>query len=358
MTNAPLEDRLRQVLDQAARQLDVPPPEWNGPSHRGRRRAGNALTLIGAGIVAVIVAVALTTSAGRRVTPASAPSLAALSPPPASLEPSLPAGARAYIDAARADAVAHNPVCRGFQGPDVTRGAPSRALTSSFEVLRRPPVVPPGLPRNHRMGSAGAQLYANQVRVARTFSGAIFYVVPAGNVTGQAGVPARCEGEQVAALQQRVSHVPSRRRAPILAAQRRYLNYLRYLALHAEGVCAGLVAPGIPGLEGGTTAGCATVADFERWGVLADADVVIDGRPTFWTVVPDGVASVTLSYATPAAPSQTASITVRPVNNLVVAIEPKAATFPSAVVLHAADGSVLKRIATTPSMPTLCGFGC
>ena len=119
-----------------------------------------------------------------------------------------------------------------------------------------------------------------------------------------------------------------------------------------------MVAPGEPPLEAGTTFSCATVADFERWGVLADANLVIDNRPTCWTPVPDRVASVTLRYATAAAPSQTATLTLRPVNNVVIAIEPKAATFPSGIVLRAADGSVVRRITTTPEMPTLCGFGC
>ena len=44
--------------------------------------------------------------------------------------------------------------------------------------------------------------------LARTFGGAVFYLVPAANVTGQAGVPARCAGERVAAVQQRLAHSP------------------------------------------------------------------------------------------------------------------------------------------------------
>jgi hypothetical protein len=35
------------------------------------------------------------------------------------------------------------------------------------------------------------ELYLNQIRLARTAFGARFYVIPAGNVSGQRDVPAR-----------------------------------------------------------------------------------------------------------------------------------------------------------------------
>src|ERR1700743_170117 len=147
----------------------------------------------------------------------------------------------------------------------------------------------------------GAQLYLNQIRLARTGYGARFYVMPAGNVNGQRGVPARCRAEQVAALTRQLAHVPQRERRAILAAQTRYLAYLRYLAQHAEGVCAGYPDPTRTG-GGGLI--CATAAEFERWGVLVDASVYLDHAAVFWTVVPDGVARVTLRFspdgATPA----------------------------------------------------------
>lgn len=66
------------------------------------------------------------------------------------------------------------------------------------------------------------------MRLARSAFGLSFYVVPAGNVTWDREVPARCGPEQIAALRSRVGHLPSRERARILAAQARYLAHVRY----------------------------------------------------------------------------------------------------------------------------------
>jgi hypothetical protein len=53
---------------------------------------------------------------------------------------------------------------------------------------------------------------------------------------------------------------------------------------------------------------------------------------------------------------------VKPVNNVVTAREPYDAPtgsgFPSAIVLRGADGHIIRNIAVTPNMPTICGYGC
>jgi hypothetical protein len=47
---------------------------------------------------------------------------------------------------------------------------------------------------------------------------------------------------------------------------------------------------------------------------------------------------------------------------MVVIREPLNATnrsgFPSTIVLRAATGRIIKNLAVTPEMPTLCGYGC
>lgn len=343
-----LEDRLRRVLDQAARQLQVPPVVWQAPSPAGSRRRlrrpafGDLVPVLGVAVAVVVAVLAVALIGHGHTKPAVEPNESLLSPPPAvAIEPRLSPSDSHYIGAAGRETFAHYPACRGFHGPEVTNGSPSRTLTSMFAILNRPTTPATGL-RSLLHWSPGAQLYANQVRRARSAFGAKFYVVPAGNVSGQRGVPTRCNAEQIAALTRQLSHVPKAKRAGIRAAQNRYLAYLHYLALHADGVCAGYPT----GRRGGLV--CATVAEFRRWGVLADASVYLDHEAVFWTVVPDGVATVTLRFVPAGSPlTHTVSTTVRPVNNVVVAKEPYDAPnqsgFPSTIELRAADGHLIKK---------------
>jgi hypothetical protein len=247
---------------------------------------------------------------------------------------------------------------------------------SAFAVLRRPATPahrlrrllqdsafgpPPGnLPRG--VEAPKQELYLNQIRAARSAFGTRFYVIPAGNVSGQRGVPARCIAEQIAALRLRLGHVRTGRRARMLAAQARYLAYLRYLARHPDGICATFVPAGATALDLVDNLGCATLADFQRWGVLADASAYLGGRiGVFWTVVPDGVATVTLRFAVREGGAP-ATLSVHPVSNVVIAREPFHAPYqsgvPSTIVLRSADGDVVKTVRTSPNMITLCGYGC
>jgi hypothetical protein len=206
------------------------------------------------------------------------------------------------------------------------------------------------------------ELYLNQIRAARSAYGAQFYVIPAGNVSGQRGVPGRCQAEQVAALRLDLSRASAGRRARMLAAQARYLAYLRYLARHPDGICATFVPAHATALDLVDNLGCATLADFQRWGVLADASAYLGGRiGVFWTVVPDEVATFTLRF-TVREGGAPATVTVHPVNNVVIAREPFHAPYqsgvPSTIVLRSADGDVVKTVQTSPNMITLCGYGC
>jgi hypothetical protein len=358
-----LEERLRRVLNQAARQLQVPPVGWQAPSPTGSRRQlrrpalGELVPALGVAIAVLVAVLAVALIGHRHTKLAVTPNESLLSPPPAvAVAPRLSPTDSRYISAAGRATFARDPACRGFHGPEVTNGSPSRAVTSMFAILHQPTTPAAGL-RSLLHWTPGAQLYANQIRHARSALGASFYVVPAGNVSGQRGVPARCTAEQIAALTRQLSHVPEAQRAGIRAAQSRYLAYLHYLALHADGVCAGYPT----GRKGALV--CATVAEFHRWGVLVDATVYLDHAAVFWTVVPDGVATVTLRFVPAGSPlTHTVTTTVRPVNNVVVAKEPYDAPnesgFPSTIELRAADGHLIKKTTVTPNMPTVCGYGC
>lgn len=344
------------------------------PRAEPRRLRPRAVTRL----ILALTTVGIMVAGCGHATPAGTPGDALPSPPPAAFEPHLSQPELTWIDAAWHATVARDPACRGNHGRKLTSGSPSRALTATFAVLRRaatparrlrallynsPFGPPPGnLPRGVTI-DLNHQLYLNQIRGARSAFGASFYVIPAGNVTGQRGVPERCGPEQVATLRRHLSRVSRGRRARILAAQARYLAYLRYLALHAEGICATFVPRHARSLDLADNLGCATMADFERWGVLADASAYLGrGVGVFWTVVPDGVATVTLRFSPPNRHSLATS-TVRPVNNVVIAREPWNAPyqsgFPDTIVLRSANGSVFKKIRTNPThMITLCGYGC
>jgi hypothetical protein len=108
--------------------------------------------------------------------------------------------------------------------------------------------------------------------------------------------------------------------------------------------------------------GCATLTDFGRWGVLADASAYLGGGVgVFWTVVPDRVATVTLRFDAHWG-RRPITTTVPAVDNVIIAREPWDAPyesgFPSTIVLRSAHGHVLKSVSVTPNMLTMCGYGC
>src|SRR5437588_7875275 len=99
-TRPDLEERLRRVLEQTARQLDAPPAHWQGPTPPRRRRLrglGNAAALAGTLVAVLIVVIVLATAGQRHAAPAGAGSLAAIAPPAAALEPRLSAAEKNYV---------------------------------------------------------------------------------------------------------------------------------------------------------------------------------------------------------------------------------------------------------------------
>jgi hypothetical protein len=314
--------------------------------------------------VLLAAVVALTIAGGERgyrVATASSRPLLPLSPVP----PWLTQTESMYYGLAWRATVARDHACAGLDGPTFTTGTPSRALTSRFAILRQPATPMDRLPAllHHNIGPQfmtngvtvyNWELYLNQTRLARSALRASFYVIPAGNVTWEREVPARCGPEQVAALTRRLARLPGRERARILAAQARYLAYVRYLTQHAEGICASYFPAHARKLDlTHNLPSCATPGDFGRWGVLVEASVSLDRTPVFWTLVPDAVASVTLRFVPDGRSlKRTVTTTVRPVNNIVLAREPSNTAYPpSMVVLRGVDGHVMKTITLPPNMP-------
>src|SRR5262249_29294239 len=135
-----------------------------------------------------------------------------LSPMP--VEPRLTQLESRYYSIAWRATVGRDRACTGFAGPTFTSGSPNRTLTYRFAILRRP-VTPAGLlpalqhhnlpPQHITNGTTlyNQEMYLNQIRLARSAFGASFFVLPAGNVTWEREVPARCGAEEMAAPQRR-----------------------------------------------------------------------------------------------------------------------------------------------------------
>lgn len=372
----PFEARLQRALDHAARQLEVPRVPWRGLAEGERRRPRfERVAPLAAAAVAVIVVVFAFVLIRHPGSPTAPGPNGLPQAPSAAFQPHLTPSQLSAVLAAYRKVVANDRGCRGLGGPELTTGSPSRELRSLFAILRAPASAGKplrGLLERER-GPAlqpGAEYYVNQIRPARTAFGGTFYILPAGNITGQGGVAARCQDEQVTALKQKLSRAQPSLRNQMLAAQARYLAYMGYLARHPEGICAAWLTH--PVKDEGTLM-CGSLANFERWGIMADDANELHGNPVFWTVVPDVVATVTLHFTPDGTPLRhPVTMTVRPVGNVVVAVVPHgrgfrrgtltrtswADAFPSTIVLRDRSGHVVRRDKVTPNMPTECGFSC
>jgi hypothetical protein len=368
MTGSPedFEDHLRRVLDAAARQLRVSPAPWPGPTAAGRvprSRLGGLVLVLGAATVVVVVAVAFAVL-GHGPGQGAPGGASASPPPPAPARPHLSPTEGKEIGSASRATTAHDRACRGFSGPRFATGSPAPWLTANFGVLRRtarPADTLPALYQGHLRGAQhGVGLYGNYIRLAQSAFGGRFYVMPAANVTEVGGIPARCAGEEIAVLKRQLRSAPPHERTRALNALTQELAYTRYLERYPQGICATWVS----GLQHSPDAAdnlvCDTWSEFRQWGVLVNANAGLD-RLVFCTLVPDRVATVTLRFAGGSL-LHPATLTVRPVNNVVVAQEPYppgAGRFPSHIVLRAADGHVIKSFAVNPTrIPTQCSAGC
>jgi hypothetical protein len=171
-------------------------------------------------------------------------------------------------------------------------------------------------------------------RRARTALGTTFYIVPASDETGLRPVPVRCEAEQRAALTRALARAATATRDQMVELQHRYLAWERYGGRHREGIILGTITARAVGVDG-----AASVDEIRQHGLL-DGNAGYPGRALISGVVPDGLATVTLTFPTVRVPADV-------VNNVYVVAQPRHAGSLQTVTWRAADGRPIKTLAAS-----------
>jgi hypothetical protein len=262
-------------------------------------------------------------------------------------EPILSPLQRSQIEAAQTAAAVRDPACSPVPRniPEFSDGRPSTTLTSLLGVLRAPASradatqiarLPIGV-FTGPVGSSpppgqGAELAAG--RRARTALGTTFYIVPASDETGLRPVPVRCEAEQRAALTRALPHAPTVTRDQTIELQHQYLAWEGYRGRHREGIILGTITAHAVGVDG-----TASVDEIRQHGLL-DGNAGYPGRTLISGIVPDGVATVTLTFPT-------VRVRANVVNNVYVGAQPRHAGSLQTVTWRAADGRPIKTLAAS-----------
>jgi hypothetical protein len=285
-----------------------------------------ALVVVGAGIGGYAWARPGLTPGGGSVA-SGWTAYAPLDPRDNSSSPSQPAPTsteQRYIDRARRQTVARDPGCKAAvnrqRGATFVHRAPPRALLAALGVLRRP-----ALPadRSTRMlmrngFNAGAGVYVDYIRRARTAFGKSFYLVPEARIGVFGPIPGRCYREMRQALKHDLRSAPPMLRAPTLRAQAQAFAVERLQARQQEGLCFAAVSLGFHGPVGGVDEGCSPGVPSVHTplaGGIGEGDRA--GGTIFAAVVPDVVATVTLEFsAGRGGPART--ISSHAVNNVIV----------------------------------------
>lgn len=265
-----------------------------------------------------------------------------------------------YIDRARRQTIVRDPGCKApvnnQRGATVVHRAPPRALLAALGVLRRR-----ALPadRSTRMlmrngFDAGAGVYVDYIRRARTAFGKSYYLVPEARIGVFGPIPNRCYREMRTALKHDLRSAPLALRKPTLSAQAQEFAAERLQARQQQGLCFAAVSLGFHGRLGGVDEGCTPGVPNVRTpleGGIGEGDRA--GGTIFAAVVPDVVGSVTLEFDA-AGGNPARSIASRAVNNLVVfKIPPHTAhrPFPSRVIVRDRHGHPIPT-ATTAAQAT------
>lgn len=273
-----------------------------------------------------------------------------------------------YVTIARLQVERRDPACVAIAPSfSVSAGTPSNALTSSLAVLRGAGSAPSpiGVLRDdlqHVGPSVPTGVYVRFEPLARTVTlpatgsapamSVRYYVVAAGNVTGAASVPVRCDAEQTGALRGDLPQIPRDLRTPTLQLAAQVLAQRRAVAQQAEGIAVVALSP-----SGGGTfvdAYSATTTQLQRRGAISPTGYPWGKGLIFSGVVPDGVTTVTLHFpgrlrAGKAAPPF--SVTTHPVGNVFVVRLPRTyvtqafgGITPDTTIWRAADGTVIRTI--------------
>ena len=224
-----------------------------------RRRPGHGWLSVAAaaGVAIAVVAVVLIGHRRPAATAPSAPpvpSVQAIHTPAGPPEPNVPAAQAKLMHEAQKSVVAHDPACSASrQLPATIPGSPPASLSSILGVLRRPATAADALPRG-TFQSWPPGVYVNAIRRLLSVDGATLYIVPTAGPWLRA-VPSRCLREQNAALARELDGSP---------------QHARSCGGNAGALQHGwLGLTGVSGPRGGTV---------------------------WFTLVPDGVAKVTLDF--------------------------------------------------------------
>lgn len=274
-------------------------------------------------------------------------------PSPGQPNPS-PSPASGYVNRAQQQTIARDHACSQptNRGQTIDHGSPGHAVLSVLGVLRRPPLPPDHTSKVlYKIGwDAGAGVYVNYIRRARTEYGRSYWIVPEARTTPFGPIPARCYGEFRASLVRDLRHVSPVLRAQALHEQQEQQSVQRHDSENRAGLCfiaiGGHIAPR-PGAVGfgcsPGTAGTIPLAGGDGSGDRAGGTIMSG-------IAADGIVGVTLRYAASGRyPART--ITSDVVNNVyVLKVPPRTAhqPFPTQVLLRMADGRVVPASSLMP----------
>jgi hypothetical protein len=240
----------------------------------------------------------------------------------------------------KACAAGFRPPLLGSGSNRISDGSPPAQLLSILPVLARPATPRDKLPTHVLRPFALKDIDVRYIRRARRVFGLSIYIVPAGDANLGGPVPARCLREQSAALHRELPQIPRSLRAGTLGLEPRFVNQTRHDALPYPGVC--LVALGA---DGGSSCSY-SVSDIEQGRAITSG-----GGPDevgfIYGLVPDGVATVTLSSPEPGTHGRAQTTTVKAINNVFIVPNPGGyRTFgtPAKLIWRSDTGAVIRTI--------------
>ena len=349
--DVPILAELRGLLERNM-QRGASPPRRAGSWVAGGLRTVPLVLAAGVAVAVVVVALAVLGHGRTPGRPGPPSSVSSDPAPPAPGSPTLgptPAQER-YINAARRQTIARDPACaqHANRGATIDRGTPSRSVLSVLGVLRRPPLPPDHTTKVlYSLGwDAGAGVYLNYIRRARTEYGRSYWIVPEARITPFGPIPARCYREFRAALERELRHASPRLRSSALRVQSSELLAERAQAEHRSGLCFIAIGVHVAPRPGAVGFGCSPGTSGTI--PLAGGDGAGDGAggTILSGIAADGIATVTVHYAASGRfPAHT--ITSNVVNNVyVLKIPPDTAhqAFPTRVIDRTASGRVIRPV--------------
>ena len=341
-----LEARLRAAAQAGANAPSPPSRRWR--RLRWRPARFDAAPVLAAVVVVLVVAGgALALLGHSHHQPSTPPS----SPPPSGGQRVVVTNSQrkrlqqeyTYIEVATRGVHA-KPACQVHEptGRSYVEGPPGADLLSILGVLRRPAEAADRL--NPSLLTGTPNVYKGYVRRAFSADGASYYIVPARADRANVAPADRCFTLEVAALARYLPKIPARLRAPTQALQTELIAFARSSvdAWSQDTICLVEVS------RSSTSSSCGIPAAQVRSGFWPE-----DDNGTLLGVVPDGVASVTVTFRA-ARPGQPAHpvVTAAVKSNLYAARLEGADATPldlSGMTWRAADGRVLKRLSTAIS---------